>query len=173
MKEKALKTSSLKSVEKLEKHTKLQQPLFVGDKVLIQNQAGRFATKWEKTGRVVETHANDQYTIKVDGSGRLTLHNRQFLRKAAEHNLYGKPNQGIKIYPKPSMGTPLLDTGSASQPTPSAPRIAAPPPPTIPDPDIESNDERPACVSKEVELPWEVDMPEGAVQDEDECQPWP
>ena len=95
MKEKALKTSYLKSLEKLEKHTKLQQPLFVGDKVLIQNQAGRFATKWEKTGRVVETHANDQYTIKVDGSGRLTLRNRQFLRKAAEHNLYGKPNQGI------------------------------------------------------------------------------
>ena len=71
------------------------------------------------------------------------------------------------------MGTPLPNTGSASQPTPSAPRGASPSPPTIPDPDIESNDERPACVSEKVELPWEVDMPEGAVQDKDECQPTP
>ena len=107
---------------------KLQHPLFVGDKVLIQNQAGRFATKWEKTGRIVETHANDQYTIKVDGSGRLTLRNRQFLRKAAEHNLYGNLNQKVAADSKPSTGTPLPSTGSVSKPTPSAPNIVVPPP---------------------------------------------
>ena len=98
LKEKALRKSYLKSVEKLDTHSKLQDPLNIADKVLIQNQAGRFATKWEKTGTVMEIHPNDQYTVKVDGSGRLTLRNRQFLRKAVSHNFYGtKPS-----YPGPS-----------------------------------------------------------------------
>ena len=78
----------------------MQQPLFIGDKVLIQNQVGRFVTKWEKTGRIVKTHANDQYTVKVASSGCLTLRNGQFLKKAAEHNLYGPVNQKVTVDPQ-------------------------------------------------------------------------
>ena len=79
LKEQALKHRYLKNLERLDCSAKLLQPLSVGDRVYIQNQAGRYATKWDKTGQIVETHQNDQYVVKVDGSGRLTLRNRKFL----------------------------------------------------------------------------------------------
>ena len=51
--------------------------------MFIQNQdkADGRQNKWDRQGRVVATKDNDQYLIKVDGSGRLTLRNRRFLRK--------------------------------------------------------------------------------------------
>ena len=36
--------------------------------------------KWDKSGVVDEKKDHDQYWIKIDGSGRLTLRNRRFLR---------------------------------------------------------------------------------------------
>ena len=62
-------------------HTKELQPLVLGDTVLIQNQSGPLPKRWHKTGRVVESLGNRQYRIKVDGSNRITLRNRRFLRK--------------------------------------------------------------------------------------------
>ncbi|KAK3769237.1 hypothetical protein RRG08_005184 [Elysia crispata] len=53
----------------------------VGDYVRIQNQIGSYPLKWDKTGRVIEVRQFDQYAVKVDGSGRVTLRNRKFLRK--------------------------------------------------------------------------------------------
>ena len=48
--------------------------------VSIQNQKGNKPTRWDCTGTVVEVRPNDQYMVKVDGSGRLTMRNRKFLR---------------------------------------------------------------------------------------------
>ena len=53
--------------------------------------------KWNKTGRIVEVLPNRQYRIKVDGSGRVTLRNRRFL-KAVELN-------APTTMPTPSRGT--------------------------------------------------------------------
>ncbi|KAK3783694.1 hypothetical protein RRG08_025318 [Elysia crispata] len=53
----------------------------VGNYVRIQNQIGPSPLKWDKTGRVIEVRQFDQYVVKVDGSGRVTLRNRKFLRK--------------------------------------------------------------------------------------------
>ena len=52
-------------------------------KVMIQNQhgAGKIAKKWDKTGLVLENLGYNKYRIKVDGSGRVTDRNRQYLRK--------------------------------------------------------------------------------------------
>ncbi|XP_041472552.1 uncharacterized protein LOC121421818 [Lytechinus variegatus] len=36
--------------------------------------------KWDKTGVVIEVRQHDQYLVRVDGSGRITLRNRKFLR---------------------------------------------------------------------------------------------
>ena len=36
--------------------------------------------KWDRSGTVVESTGHDQYRVKVDRSGRLTLRNRRFLR---------------------------------------------------------------------------------------------
>ena len=55
----------------------------VGQNVLIQNQygTGKMAKKWEKSGMVVEDLGFNKYRIRVDGSGRVTDRNRQFLKK--------------------------------------------------------------------------------------------
>ena len=55
--------------------------LFVGDCVRIQNQTGPQPNKWDKTGSVVEVRQFDQYAVRVDGSGRMTLRNKTFLMK--------------------------------------------------------------------------------------------
>ena len=59
------------------------QPLRVGDIVYIQNQNPSFGNpkKWDRQGKVVAAGQFDQYLVRVSGSGRLTLRNRQFLRK--------------------------------------------------------------------------------------------
>ena len=58
-------------------HTKALPPLTVGTPVRIQNQTGK---QWDRTGIVVEARPFDQYNVKVDGAGRVTLRNRRFLR---------------------------------------------------------------------------------------------
>ena len=51
----------------------------VRNHVCIQNQTGLHPTKWDKTGVIVEVLQFDQYRVQVDGTGRITLHNRKFL----------------------------------------------------------------------------------------------
>ena len=79
--EEALRNRHMRATERWSEHTKRLPPLAIGDHVRIQNQTGHNPTKWDKTGSVVEVHQFDQYVIKVDGSGRVTLRNRKFLRK--------------------------------------------------------------------------------------------
>ena len=56
------------------------QPLAIGSPVQIQNQAGNRPRKWHNTGVVVETLPNRQYKIRVDGSNRVTLRNRKYVK---------------------------------------------------------------------------------------------
>ena len=69
--------------ERLSEHSKSLPQLEEGDRVLIQNQRGSKPTKWDRTGTIVEVRNFDQYVIKVDGSGRLTVRNRRYLRQMA------------------------------------------------------------------------------------------
>ena len=55
--------------------------LQIGDTVQIQNQKGNEPLRWDKSGVVIERRAHNQYTVRMDGSGRMTLRNRWFLRK--------------------------------------------------------------------------------------------
>ena len=57
------------------------QPLQDGDKVSIQNQTGNHPKKWNNTGQVIAVLPNRQYKVMVDGSRRVTLRNRKFLRR--------------------------------------------------------------------------------------------
>ena len=68
---------------KIIKNTKLLPPLNCGDHVVILNQTGNFPSKWGKSGVVVEVKDCHQFVVKVDGSGRLTVRNRKFLRRFA------------------------------------------------------------------------------------------
>lgn len=79
--EDALRNRHMRGAERWSEHTKQLLPLAVSDHVRIQNQTGQHPLKWDKTGVVVEVRQYDQYVIRVDGSGRVTLRNRKFLRK--------------------------------------------------------------------------------------------
>ena len=47
----------------------------------IQNQSGNKPRKWYATGVVVECLPNRQYRVLIDGSRRVTLRNRKFLKR--------------------------------------------------------------------------------------------
>ena len=53
----------------------------MGGHVYVQNLTGNHPKRWERTGVVVEVRQFHQYVVKIDGSGRLTIHNRQHLRQ--------------------------------------------------------------------------------------------
>ena len=61
--------------------TRKMPPLSVGDKVLVQNQTGRAPNKWDKSGVIIECKPHDQVNVMMDGSRRVSLRNRQFVRK--------------------------------------------------------------------------------------------
>lgn len=79
--EEALRNRHQKICERLTEHTQSLPALKIGDCVRVQNQTGPHPKKWDKTGIVVEVRQFHQYIIRMDGSGRVTLRNRQFLRK--------------------------------------------------------------------------------------------
>ena len=51
----------------------------VGDRCYIQNQTENNPKRWDRSGTIVELHGHDSYTVKVDGTGRLTRRNRRYL----------------------------------------------------------------------------------------------
>ena len=65
-------------IEQYNKTTHNLCPLQKGQIVTLQRPTTR---RWDTTGQVVETLPNHQYRVRVDGSGRITLRNRRFLRK--------------------------------------------------------------------------------------------
>ena len=61
--------------------TRRMPPLSVGDQVLVQNQTGRAPNKWDKSGVIVECKPHNQVNVMMDGSRKVSLRNRQFVRK--------------------------------------------------------------------------------------------
>ena len=84
----ALAQRYAKQEKLLNEHTKALPPLKQGDMVAIQNQHGPRPKKWDRTGLIVETLPHLQYRVRVHGSGRITLRNRQFLKKIAPLQSY-------------------------------------------------------------------------------------
>ena len=101
-----------KQVEKLQAGTHVLKPLQVGDLVRIQNQTGSHPNKWDKTGTVVQVGQNDQYIVKVDGSWRLTLRNRKFLRKMIPRSF-----EDVEQKPASPNPIPLITSDVNCEPT--------------------------------------------------------
>lgn len=78
--EEALRNRHMRAHERLSEHTRVLPPLAVGDTVRLQNLIGPHPTKWDKTGIIIEVRQFDQYVVRVDGSGRVTIRNRKHLR---------------------------------------------------------------------------------------------
>ena len=78
----ALKKRLYKGLERWSEHTKSQPALKPGQNVYIQNQRGlgKASKRWDRSGVVLEDKGFDKYSVKVDGSGRVTDRNRRFLR---------------------------------------------------------------------------------------------
>jgi len=143
--EEALRNRHMREVEKWSEHTKRLPPLKVGDRVRIQNQVGSHPTKWDNTGVIIEVRQFDQYVVKVDGSGRVTLRNRKFLRKyvpvqhpsaraTIEHDLalrWITPSTRVTLSSAPSPEDQMAPSNDPPQPHPTTP-IAMSPPPTSP-----------------------------------------
>ena len=81
LREAALRKRHVKISERLTEHTRKLPQLCVGDHVRIQNQVGLFPRRWDRTGQIIEVKQFNQYLVRVEGSNRVTLRNRKFLRK--------------------------------------------------------------------------------------------
>ena len=79
--EQALAERGAKLKERLTQNTKTLKPLHSGERVAIQNQVGNFPRRWDRTGTILEPNGFDQYKVVTDGSRKITLRNRKFLRK--------------------------------------------------------------------------------------------
>ena len=80
VKEEALRVRFAKATERLNEHSRDLLPLKVGDPCLIQNQTGNHPKRWDRSGMVTEVLPFDKYTVKIDGSWRVTQRNRRFLK---------------------------------------------------------------------------------------------
>lgn len=128
--EHTLRTRFAKQLESLSLNTKSLPPLSEGDVCRIQNQNGRYPLRWDRTGTVVQCRDHDQYLVKVDGSGRLTLRNRKFLRKIEPYF----PNQKYPFF-QPTVLSPGTATPQVAMPpqvamspqVATSPQIAMPP----------------------------------------------
>ena len=120
-----------------DEHSRGLSPLRCGDKVTVQNQTGRHPTKWDKSGVVVEVLQYHQYIVRMDGSGRLTTRNRQFLRRQA--------------FPTTEDTNPLLRQLPPTPPTPPPPTpTPATPPPTHPSPQTPPTSTNPSIPSQTI-----------------------
>ena len=81
LREAALRKRHVKISERLTEHTRELPQLCIGDHVRIQNQVDLFPRRWDRTGQIIEVKQFNQYLVRVDGSNRVTLRNRKFLRK--------------------------------------------------------------------------------------------
>ena len=66
------------SKELYDKHFKALRDQNLGDNVLCQNARNN---KWDREGTIIEKHLNQQYTVKMKGSGKVSLRNRKHLKK--------------------------------------------------------------------------------------------
>ena len=133
--EKALAKRHSREHEMWTEHTRTLPPLRIGDHVYIQNLVGNQPRRWERTGVVIEVRQFHQYVIRVDGTGRVTLRNRQHLRKftpfmnkSPSSPVYPptvpvsstrphEPSNTVHQPPGPHLPPPILPSGPSQQPS--------------------------------------------------------
>ena len=159
--EKALSKQALRNMEQLNTRTQKLTPLQVHNIVQVQNQVGFKASRWDVTGEVVEVKPQDQYLVKIHGSGRVTLRNRKFLKKIIP---YGQ-REGMKRQVHPHLlgveNEPELGQDHHSAKSPADPE------PIRESPDLISNPNDPLVGTKD------GDETVGGDQQGDPVQPGP
>ena len=122
--EEALRKRHVRTAETWAEHTKRLPSLAVGYLVRVQNQTGPHPNKWDKTGRIVEVRQHDQYVIKIDGSGRITLRNRKFIHKFIPV-YYDRPTRSIydDLATRVTGQTPLVTPQLPDEGDPATPAV--------------------------------------------------
>ena len=151
------------------------RPLKIADSVQIQNQTGNHPKKWHNTGIISETLPHRQYRVIVDGSRRVTLRNRRFLRKIDPVCRRTVPTTN-PAEPRPSTHSqpPVLTTHtvqpvttfpepSGQLPSPQLPLPSSPPRQTRPTPSVPSTPYHTPNLSTREGVPRRV------LQDDDQC----
>ena len=137
----ALRKRFIKASERWSSNTKDLQPLQPGSRVMLQNQhgAGKIAKRWDRTGIVLEDLGYNKYRIKIDGSGRVTDRNRQYLRQfmpvtasqPGPRNDYTNLTPRQVVDPKPQVPTTpprqVAPPQLTSPTTPESPSFVTPP----------------------------------------------
>ena len=122
--ESALAKRHSKIRERLNEHTRVLSPLKIGDTVYVQNQTGNYPRKWDKSGKVIEVKQFDQYNIKIDGSGRVTLRNRKFLRKFTPYEPSMSKEKSVPEYDaRPTVLIPQKKPNNQSSMTNQSPNL--------------------------------------------------
>jgi hypothetical protein len=110
------------------------RPLKVGGDVAIQDQSGYKPRKWQNTGTIVESLPHRQYRVIVDGSRRVTLRNRRFLKQIhplCRRSIYpeGAPAEERPVInpPQPTSTPPPSDQQPPLHQSTTAPEPAASP----------------------------------------------
>ncbi len=166
--EEALRNHHMRAAEYWSKNTRCLPPLCV----CIQNQTSRQPLKWDKTGIIIELHQHNQYAVKVDCSGRVTLRNRKFLRRYTPYAALRSPvliSDDLKApstqmqIPHDTLPVPLwhsddepLDNTAPAPAHDQAPVLHEPPPvnpalAAIPAPPVSPS---PRCTQCSAGLPW-------------------
>merc|ERR1711891_138360 len=118
--------------EKWSQRTRDLDMLEVGTPVIIQNQTGINPTKWDKTGVVLENKPHSQVLVRVDGSRRVTLRNRRFIREL-NPSLARLTPEPVRKTPRKRKMPEAIPTGPESQagrtPACTAPEVPQPPSP--------------------------------------------
>ena len=132
----AMRKRIMRGTEKWTEHTRDLPALYPGTRVLIQNQygAGKISKKWDKSGLVLEDLGYNKYRVKVDGSGRVTDRNRQFLKQftPVTPRMPGPTPNTVDLNPIPQTQIPLnpIPVNERSQhfvdPAPSSPTSPTP-----------------------------------------------
>jgi len=144
-KEEALRERFHRSAEKRNEHSRSLPDLVLADRCYIQNQTGNHPNRWDRSGTVVEVHGNDSYTLKVDGTGRVTRRNRRYLRRflpaspeITSRRFTDRPTQpswhdslhSLKDSSSPDRPT-LIDLPVAAQPVPAKQHVSPAPQPSL------------------------------------------
>ena len=126
-----------KSVRRMDEHlrrgAKDLPPLPVGASVAIQDpHSDGTPARWSKTGVIVDILPHQTYSVRVDGSRRVTQRHRRFLRQftpfVPDAPLSGDPPPG----PPPGVITRSMTTPEPLQPPTLPPQPLPPQPPAVP-----------------------------------------
>ena len=126
----AFRTRIQRGAERWSQNTRDLKPLQPGMRVMLQNQhgAGKAAKRWDRTGLVLDDLGHNKYRVKVDGSGRVTDRNRQFLRKFT-------PVTQTQPGPRPEFHQPVVDPAEPEIPYQSPTPVVRDQEPVVSDPE--------------------------------------